>query len=372
MLNFDLELKNIAPINIKDMELSKYRINDNIRKSIILYNKSISEIKTNNINLAIEDLKKALKYNRSFCEGIKLLGLCYVHERKYEKAEKTFKMLAEYGLYSDLAKEYLKGLVLERTAAEALDAIKEVNKASISNKKRKLSIKSLKRGIIAGISVLIIFTIGLVTSHWIIPRLYSNSKDVVLIEKIDNEQKQVNNNSEQNKITEDKYNQLDENYKNLQKELDNRTSELDNYKNKYNTLIIISDAEKLYGDGKYEKAASTLLTIKNVNFDDITKVKYDKLFSDIKTNALWSIYSQGNKLYKEGKYAEALPKLKIVTEIDSSLDITPWILHQIGVCYMETKDNDNALLFFQKVIDNYPKTNYAQYSERLINKINNK
>jgi hypothetical protein len=53
-----MEMKNIQPISIKDMELNRYRINEKIRKSIILYNKSIAEIKTNDLDLAITDLKK--------------------------------------------------------------------------------------------------------------------------------------------------------------------------------------------------------------------------------------------------------------------------------------------------------------------------
>lgn len=90
MINFDLELKNVQPINIKDMQLSRSQISNNIIKSIILYNKAIAEIKTNDINLAIKDLKKALSFNQGFAEAIKLLGLCYVNNDEYRKAKKSF------------------------------------------------------------------------------------------------------------------------------------------------------------------------------------------------------------------------------------------------------------------------------------------
>jgi tetratricopeptide (TPR) repeat protein len=157
-----------------------------------------------------------------------------------------------------------------------------------------------------------------------------------------------------------------------QKKLDDTKSGLDNYKNKYNIILMLNEIEKSYIDENYEKAAMDLIHIKNIKFDDETKTRFDKLWSDIKINGKWPIYNQGNRLYKEGKYQEALPKLKIVSEIDPNLDIMPWVIYQIGTCYKETNDNTNALVFFQKVKENYPKSSYANYSENKINEMGNK
>lgn len=45
LVNFEMEIKKINPINIKEMELNRYKINNDIKKSIILYNSAIGEIK---------------------------------------------------------------------------------------------------------------------------------------------------------------------------------------------------------------------------------------------------------------------------------------------------------------------------------------
>lgn len=364
MIDFDLEMKNIQSINIKNMELNQYRINDNIRKSIILYNKSIAEIKTNNLDLAINDLKKALSYNRGFSEAIKLLGLCYVNEKKYRKAEKTFEKLAEYEIYDNLAKEYMKNLIIERTMSKTMDAIRRVNASSIDKKKQFILTKHLRKKIIIGFSILIIVTIGFTITYRVVSSLQTDSKKVQTINKVVD--------SEQNKILAPKNTISYEDYKNIEEKLDSTKSELDYYKNKSDILSMLNEAEKSFNEGNYEKAANTLLNMKNIRFDDETKIKFDKLWKDMKTNALWTIYNQGNRLYKEGKYQEALPKLKIASEIDPNLDLMPWIIYQIGICYKETNDNNDALLSFQKVKDNYPKSKYASDSERMINQIGNK
>jgi outer membrane protein assembly factor BamD (BamD/ComL family) len=68
---------------------------------------------------------------------------------------------------------------------------------------------------------------------------------------------------------------------------------------------------------------------------------------------------------------EALPKLKIASEIDTNLDLMPWITFQIGMCYKETNDNANALIYFKQVKDNYPKSNYVSNAKMMINQIGN-
>lgn len=369
MINFDSEIKSIQPINIKDMELNQYRIKDNIRKSLVLYNKAIAEIRRNNLDLAIKDLKKALHHNKGFVEGVKLLGLCYVNNKEHKKAEKTFKKLMKYEIYSELAKEYMKSLSTEKSTAKTLEAIRRVNGAN--NSKKSASVKNRRRNSIIGISILTILMISFSILYWVQPKFKLAPKEVEITSKTVDTEEKTDKTLEANKILYEKNIILSKNYENIQKELDNTKLELDSYKSKYDTLAMLSNVEEVLKNGDYEKAASTLLSIRSMKLDDETKLKYDKMFTYIKTNALWTIYNQGSKLYKEGKYHEALPKLKLAFEIGPSLEIMPWITYQIGVCYKETNDYTNALVYFEKVKNDYPKSEYANSSKRIISEIRN-
>ena len=60
MVDFDLEIKKIHSINMREIELNRYMIDDNIKKSIILYNTAVGELKKGNFDLVINDFKKAL------------------------------------------------------------------------------------------------------------------------------------------------------------------------------------------------------------------------------------------------------------------------------------------------------------------------
>lgn len=364
MIDFSLEIKNVQPINIESVELNQSRINDNIRRSIILYNESIIEIKTNNLDLAINDLKKALLYNRDFSEAIKLLGLCYIKMKKYVRAEKAFKKLAKYEIYDGLVEDYLKNLIIEKTVTKTMDDITRIN-SSFNNKDKQYILNGqLRKKLIIGFSILIIAAISFTVIHWVASNLQNHTKKVEAVNTVAD--------SEQNKILVEKNTLLYEDYKNIEQKLDNTKSELDYYKNKYDVLSKINEVEKSFSDGNYEKAANALLDMKDMRFDDETKIKFDKLWANIKQKEIWTIYNQGNRLYKEGKYQEALPKLKLASEFEPNLELMPWITYQIGICYKETNDNTNALIFFQEVKDKYPKSKYVSNSEIMIKQIGSK
>ena len=380
MIDFDLELKKIQPINMKEMEFNRYKIDDSIKKSIVLYNIAIGEIKKGNFDLAINYLKKALSHNKGFSEAIKITGICYVNMKEYKKAEKVFKKLSKDSIYNELANEYIQSLIIKKSMCTNMNTIEEVQHTFNSKKKQPVLAKHLKRNI--AISLLIII---MIISGGIIKYFYPLTIQKVLtkfpigiqevLEKFQGNKKIVDSEKEKDKILDEGKTLSEENtiankdYENDKKNTEDVKMNLDSYKN--DIAIMLNDVDKSFNDKNYEKAASTLISMKSMNFDDETKTKFDKLWQDLRLNGLWTIYNQGNNLYKQKNYVEALPKLKIATEIDPNLDIMPWITFQIGMCYKETNDNVNALIYFKQVKDNYPKSNYTSNAKMMINQMGN-
>ncbi|WP_097026999.1 tetratricopeptide repeat protein [Clostridium peptidivorans] len=386
-MNFDYEIEKINPINISSEEFNSNEIPSNVRKSIALYNKSIINLKLKCVDLVITDLKKSLSLNPDFCEAIKFLGLCYVYTKDFNKAEKTFKKLAKYNIYTKLANEYLQELNAERTISKALDTIKGASSNSDNNRSKIKKASNVSKKCISSflIAVIIIAISGL--AYWNrsnIQGMFSKTENTEINKNKELEQQKAINEkynkiNEENKKVNEENNKINEENKKLQKDLETTKLEFDNYKNKNNIknnienknniISMLSDAEKSYAEGNYEKALNNLITLKSLKLDDTEKSRLDKLWNNIKTNHVWTIYNEANKLYKQGKYQEALPKLIMVQKIAPELDIMPWVLYQIGTCYKQANDNKNALVFFEKVKKDYPNTEYAGYSEGMINQI---
>ncbi|WP_270566254.1 tetratricopeptide repeat protein [Clostridium beijerinckii] len=381
MVNFEMEIKKINPINIKEMELNRYKINDDIKKSIILYNSAIGEIKKSNFELAVNDLKKALSYNKGFSDAIKLIGLCYVSMKQYRNAEKVFKKLKKYAIYDSLANDYIQSLKIKSSRGRNvnnMDVINHIN-SDIWNEYSTKPKRSTGKIIMVILSIVIIM--GGIAMNYFYPKfiqiamakvpietqeflnkLSINNKLIVKQEEVDKDQNKVGDSLEENMV----------NLESSEKaKIDSEDQKIKNDSYKNNILGMLNDAEKSIGDGKYEMAAEDLINLKNENFDNDTKVKYDKLWQDLKIRGIWPIYNDGNKLYKQKKYAEALPKLKMTSQIDSDIDIMPWLMYQIGICYKETNDYSNALTYFRQVKDKYPKTEYASYADYSMKEMGN-
>lgn len=381
MVDFTNELEKIKPINIKAIEFNHYKIHKSVCSSIVLYNQSISNLKMDCIPLAITNLKQSLSLNPGFCEAIKLLGLCYVAVKDFKKAEKCFKKLSKYPLYNTVVNDYIKDLSVEKTSLQAIEAIRRVSLKSFdvveddevsvahrymtSNKKTIKSIKKYSLHFYVLITmVLIISSVYLLRSNFQAGFVKTEKSKGLAASPIKKDTEVV-----KNKVVEEKDSRLDKDFKELQQKLETTSSELNNYKSKYEVLQYIENAERFQEGGNIEKTAENLLKLKSLPLDDTTKARFDKLWKIISSGDAWKIYNEGNSLYKQGKYQEALPKLKIAQGFVPDQKLMPWILYQIGVCYKEIKDNENALVYFQSVKDNYPNTEYAGYSDSSISEM---
>lgn len=374
MIDFDYEIKKINPINIEVMEFNKYKIPMDICKAIMQYNKSIANIESNNVDIAIANLKKSISYNPDFGEAIKLLGLCYIKMNEFSNAKRMFKKLMKYDMYSSLANDYLAQLKAEKSTSKALRVIK--NKKSSLDNKRNIHrvLPRLKKALISTLAgcMIILCVFFLYIMRYNLYNAY-NRAAVSIKAKNANMQLAAVNTSEVNKVeskaTDEKYAELDQDNKKLEENLKSAKTELDEYKNKYTVITKLENAQKLYDSGNNEEAVDNLISIKNLPMESDYKERFDRLWSYGKTNAVWDIYKKSDTLYKAHKYKEALPELLKFQEFAPDPKLIPWTLYQIGMCYKETNDKANALVFFEKVKNEYKDTQYAAYSEDMIKEI---
>lgn len=368
MLDFELEIEKMQLINIKNLELNSYKIDEKIKKSIILYNTAIGEMKKNDLDLAIDDLKKALSYNKSFFEASKFIGLCYINIGEYRNAKRIFKKLAKNEMFKELAKEYLENIEFKQIISKTSGDILEVNYTYNEAINRK---RTPVKGIILALSILVIVITGVYINYFnplnikeVLGKFQYGNEAIVSDEK-DNENLDENNSSLESPKDDFTY----EKNEISAKDLTGTRPDVDGNQDENNSINMISEAETYFNNGDYEKSVNILISMKNTNLDNETKLKFDRLWQDISTSKVWNIYNDGNQLYKKGNYEEALPKIKIASEINPDLDIMPWATFQVGMCYKEIRDYENALIYFHKVIDNYPKSTYVSNAKMMISQI---
>jgi tetratricopeptide (TPR) repeat protein len=370
MIDFKSELKNYKTIDLEKL-LKTTDLQDNLKNSILLYNKALVNINVKSEDIAIIELKKAISLNPDFCEAINLLGILYACTGEYAVARNYFTKVLANDKDNEKALEYIKYIdsnfklsgnfkenqkIKKETAKEVYSGSKKSGRtdsdSTFTSIKPALSIRQLlEKGWIINI---LCFAAGMLVFFLI--SLGFNSKEAVVITSKDVTDKSNDSNRED---FEQKYNKLNEENKALLVQLD----ELKKNAQKHENLPKLLEIDKLVMEKKYVDAADMLVALQDVEFSGIEKEKFDSLRTQTMEKAANELYTQGRDLYKKKQYKEALEKFDKVTAYVSEWKNLAATIYYKGVCYVELNNKDKALEAFNEVITKHPSSSYVKYSQ---------
>jgi tetratricopeptide (TPR) repeat protein len=84
------ELQNFSYIDLKSVTENGEDLPENIKNSIVLYNKALDNLYSRSEDIAIIELKKAVSLNPEFYEAMNLLGVCYTFIQDHKNAAEMF------------------------------------------------------------------------------------------------------------------------------------------------------------------------------------------------------------------------------------------------------------------------------------------
>jgi tetratricopeptide (TPR) repeat protein len=370
LIDLKQELLNFHAINLEEIDRDQSNLPDDIRNSIILYNKALGSLRTGSEDIAVIELKKAVTMNPQFYEALNLLGLCYAYKDDSVKSTEIFNRIIKVENNGIIAQKYLNMMNTGDSSADVKDKSRKNpaepikrersnHKASVDNslfhrlsdtdkneKTRYMNIVRMIAAFVAG--ALLIFIIGLIipdTSKTV--DVSSNSDSTV--------------NSKGSTVVADKdykalYNDLNGKYSLLQKDMDTANKQLDYYK----SAIKLYDIESLSAKKQYENAADMLLLLKTTEFTEADKTRFDNLYNSVLPQAAWAAYGEGYSLYNRKSYQEALKKLSKVELYDPKFQRMDAMLYYMGRCNQQLNDPKNAMALYQRLISTYPNSSYAR------------
>ena len=282
--NLKQELKKFSSIDIKKIGAD---IPENIKSSIVIYNKALENIKSGSEDIAVIELKKVISMNPSFYEAMNLLGVCYYYMKEYPKAREVFEKVTKLERNGLIASDYIKEINKHDDSSPDIDKNAEFNAngsfdrlASVFNKGLGTIIKIIKKDyfrdyskyVIGFIIASIIFT---VISGIYISQKNEDEKELESYRILEDELQLLRND----------YNTLKEKHNKVSDDLDNTVAERDDYKN----IATIYEIKNLYVEKKYESAADRIMALKTVQFKGEQKEIYDNLVEEIIPKASWAV-----------------------------------------------------------------------------------
>jgi tetratricopeptide (TPR) repeat protein len=359
LLNLKQEIRDYQQIGLDDIVKKEPHISDDMRSSILLYNKALINLKQNSEDIAIIELKKSISLNPSFVDAMNLLGVCYLSLRDYERAMESFEKVLSIDNMNESATRYIDSIpsIMSRgTRREASqknverepskEANKESNKRVIRIDKPKMSWKSQKMNILFRFAVAVLVILILIYISGIIIASINSGKNN------SNNQLSLQDYIAENKNLKNEINTLKETIK------ENET------KVAYSQGVLnLIQAERLSKADDPVGAADLLVLLKTVEFSGQEKTEYDILCAGVFPIAADKVFQDGYDLYQSGHFREALASLDKVAIYTPVNDLLARTLYYIGKSHMGLNDNISATNAFNRVISEYPSSIYAGYAE---------
>ncbi|WP_310605175.1 tetratricopeptide repeat protein [Anaerosporobacter sp.] len=340
---------------------------ESANQTIKKYNAALQSAKQGNDDLAIIQLKKVTSMNPHFLRAHHLLALLYMKNSEKEKALKCLTKIRKIDITNTTTLRYLDELKVGQQVQESSDRRVENNVTKTSNVSNIAPISNYREekpniwvflnliiGIIIGVGLLYFLVVPNVKKQ---AASDSNAKIVDLNSQI------AVNNREVTSLQSDNE-KLQETIDSMQKQMDDLNKESEKFDEAlYDKLF---NAIKAYIENENEdEVVQTLLDLDMSKIDRKAAVDvYDLMKQKTFNGAATSIYEQGHTLFSKRKYEEAIDVLKQVVEINEDKVVDA--LYFIGRSYQMLSDNDNAVKYYNQVVEDYPDSaRVAQAKSRL-------
>lgn len=390
MLNIKEELLKYELIDVVSVEEKIGIIPDDMKNAIDLYNKALEDLKSDNEDIAIIALKKAIAIYPAFYEAMNLMGICYLSLDDEYNARRMFNKVIKMEDNSLRASNYLDKLDGKITDGDSNNnnRQKKYKKAAIETVSWLKSGLSPERNNPYYIKYILGFLLGILVLSlvWIlVPESSPINIDLGnIFKKTESVSPQVEKlEKEKNELT----TRLKDANEALKKATDNEKklqSQLEQYAY---WSEILRDLQRLADEGKYKDVVIQIeRDLSDLDKPEDIAAEINALNNECKPKAVSQFYEAGREIYRSNAnaksveiYQEAANEYRMAIAIIEELDLKPNILTNvyyyggkaIALSQYPSKEEaeKEALHCFRVVTEVAPRSEMASYAWGRINDI---
>jgi tetratricopeptide (TPR) repeat protein len=347
---------------------------DNLNQAIKRYNNALTFAKQGSDDLAIIQLKKVTSLNPHFIRAYHLLALLHMKGGENDKAKKCLIRAGKIDVSNTTTLRYMRELETPAALATDMDANPEAGQSINSSIMPISSYREDKPNIMAFVNLVIGLLIGIaVTAFLIVPTINKNKK-------VEENKNLVDYNAglavqEEKDAT---INQLNSEKDQLNAKIDQLQAEIDSFvvpEDKTNLYDPLFDATEKYmtelakpaRDRDLNEIADLLAAVDEKQYEsEVSKILLNRLREEIYPQVAEARYQAGRKLYNDAKYEEALTEFEKAMTFDPTDDDA---VYYRARSYHRLEDFDNAKVYYNIVITDFPNSDRKKNSENYLNQI---
>ena len=347
---------------------------DALNQAIKRYNTALTYAKQGSDDLAIIQLKKVVNLNPRFLRAYHLLALLLMKQKENEKAKKYLFRAAKIDVTNTMTLRYLKEFEVPEVAAKDPDNNPEGSRSSSGAIMPISSYREDKPNIMVFVNLVIGVIIGIaVTAFLIVPTIEKRQATRPDTENVEYSSSLAKIEEQEDEITSLKTDksQLEQQIESLQEQIES----LNNAEKKDSlygpllkaTKLYLAELEKSENSRDYIAIADLLATVPDAKLESADAVALTGLLrEETYPDTAESYYDAGHDLYSDGKYEKA------IKELEKALIFNPKDVNAIyftGRAYHRLDDKENAALYYNIVLTEYPDSNRASDAQDFLNEV---
>ncbi|MEY8389891.1 tetratricopeptide repeat protein [Lachnospiraceae bacterium 45-W7] len=338
-----------------------------VNQTIKKYNQALLYCQQKSGDLAIIQLKKILSSNPGLIKGHQLLALLYMQEKKYELAKRELQAAAKIDTSNITTLRYLqevdqhlqKGSASEKSVhrkKETTSSYQSGNDVIIQPTNFKdtspvMTVVNLVIGVVIGV---------LLTWFLIIPNARQSAiSDARKAELEANNE--LTSRTQEIKGLEQEIEKLNKKIKQMEGQSDDSQKIINNYEQ----LLTVYDA---FAQENIQAAGDTIANVDPSLLGAQAKAMYETLSTQVNEKYIAAVYQQAEQDYNGRKYPEAVTGLEKVVQAEEDYN-DGYAVYYLAQSYRQIGDAQNAIKYYQRMVELHPGTQRARSSQRYIDEL---
>lgn len=361
--------KNIANTYIKAVQNNPGKL-QYANRTIQKYNMALEYLRQGNMDVAIIELKRVININPNYIRAYQLMGLLYFRTKQYAAARRVLVRSLKIDRNNITSLRYIKEIDAvagekARVKAKRRDGFTQINDPNpvVIEEKKDNKYTDFSTGLLSIVNVVIGVVIGAAVIWLLMVPSVKKSQALKYNQAVVEYSSQI---SEKNKLI-----------SSLDKEVEDLTAANDVLQSQLDSLGTTqtgssSDANLYKAIKAYiaENRGQAGLYLADVEVDELTSQEakdiYTTIYEDTKSAAQSSLAAQGADAYTNGDYQSAIDYYKKVLRLDNTnVDA----IYYIGSSYQRLADLDNAMTYYNRIINEFPGSNRAADATESIRQI---
>ena len=358
---------NIADYYIKKVQSSAKEL-ETVNLAIRKYNQCLAYCQQNGEDLAAIQLKQVIAAHPSFLKAYQLLALVYLHTEQYSRARQVLRTARKLDTTNDITLRYTHELTQQRGKGRRKSEKKRSDAVEYSlGNETIIQPKHSRLKEVAGHLAVANLFIGAAIGAALIWFLVAPAVNQSSTERMND---QMRDYSDQ--------------IKSLEAQVSAQTRTLDSYRASgeqaqadaeqaqavqegYERLVQAS-VQFNAGSSDYATLADLLLSVSRDSLGENGQSMYDQLSELIFPTACNTNFWTGMQALQDADYQSAVDDLYKVVRMDESYN-NGQALYNLAEAYRGNGDNENAAVYYQKVVDGYSDSGYAEEAQNRLDEL---